>query len=515
MTSVEIAPSIHLDVFSHHVKVSRFNHVGKVALLDYCMGMAQFGMVRVGRGRFERKMVRVFVAVTKDRSEFRFHINQLKDLLQHLGSRGFTQANMRITHHELYQPVECEFRWKDDRVARDYQVPIIDYLVEPGRSKVVTLQTGKGKSFIALQAVMAIGQRAMLVIKGMYVDKWIEDVEDSYHLKKGELMVVRGAAHLKLLIELAQAGELTAKFIICTSKTIFNYMKTYETFNGQWGDGDVYGAIPEKLYETLGVGVRIIDEVHQDFHCNFRQDLYSHVPKTIALSATLDSDDPTMNRIYELTWPLATRAPAMKYDKFIVMKALWYSLNRPNKIRCTNAMKQYSHTKFEQSLMKDPEMLHNYMSMIADIVVTSFVRVYEPGQRMLIFCATVELCTQLTAFLAERNRDLKVSRYVMDDEYEQLLTSDISVSTLLSAGTAVDIPNLRVTLMTTALSSKQANIQALGRTRRLKDWPTVTPEFLFLSAREIDKHVQYTRQKAEKLDGKVLSYKEYQTPYRI
>ena len=518
MATPDIAPLMQVDVFSHSVKVSHFMQAGKSALLEYCRGLAQFGLVKVDRTRFESRMLRVFVGVTVDRSEFHFHRNQWNDLRQHLNRYGFTERNVLITIHELYEPLAVEFPLKDTRPPREKQIPLIEYLKAlclPGYApaKVATLQTGGGKTFCALNAIHHIGHRTVLVIKGMYVAKWIEDVRQAYDIGIDELMVVRGSKHMRALQELALAGVLNAKFIIITLNTVQDYLEAYEKYHHS--ELFPYPVKPEEFYPLLRAGVRLIDEVHQSFHCNFRQDLYTHIPKTMSLSATLDSDDPFMNRMYEINWPLNTRAPEVEYHKFIVMKCLWYTLREPRKLRYKNFMRQYSHVMFEQSLMKHPEMLRNYINMITEIVNTSYIRVRQDGQKMLIFCATIEFCTILRNHLAVLMPSLKVNRYVGEDEYDVLLDADIAVSTLLSAGTAVDIPNLRISLMTNALSSKQANIQMLGRTRPLRDWPDVTPECLFLACREIDKHVQYAQQKAEKLDGKVLAYKDIQTPFRI
>lgn len=513
MASPEILPTMQIDLFSHCVKVTRFNQIGKGALLEYCRGLAQWGPVRVGPGRFERRMLRVFVGVTATRDEFRFHINQFEDLCRHLARYGFyMDTNVRLIHHPIYAPVPCEFTMRDLREERDYQIPLVNYLVEPGSNKVVNLQTGRGKTFIALKALQRIAHRVVCVVKGMYIDKWVPDVESAYVLKKGDLMVIRGKEHLNRLIMLAQADVLEAKFILISLKTMFLFLKHYES-HGATELGSLIH--PEDFYPLIGAGVRLIDEVHQDFHCNFRQDLYTHVPKTISLSATLESDDPFINSMYALTWPMGIRAPHVEYDRYIVVKSLWYSLNKPQRVRWKNAMKQYSHVLFEQSIMKDKDMLTNYVEMINAIVMTSFIRTYEEGQKMLIFFATIEMCTYVVGYLKSLHPSLKVGRYVEEDKVEELHESDLIVSTLISAGTAVDVPNLRICLMTTALSSKQANIQALGRLRRLKDWPHIHPEFIFLSAREMEKHRQYAEQKREKTDGKVLSFRDFETQFRV
>ncbi len=369
-------------------------------------------------------------------------------------------------------------------------------------------------TFTDLLANHRIGQRAVLVIKGMYVDKWIADVEGAYHYKRGDLLVVRGSKDLINLMNLALAGELTAKFIIITSKTMYAYLKAYDTFNGVIES--VYPISPDDFYEKLGVGVRHIDEVHQEFHANYRQDMYTHVPKTISLSATLDSDDPVLNRFYEVMWPLPTRAPEVAYDRYIAMVALWYDFAEPHKIRTLGATGQYDHRELEKSLIRHKTMLKNYLDMIAAIVDREFVQVFESGQSMLIYCGLTQMCTLVRDHLRARFPQLTVNRYTEEDSYEEhFLKGDIVVTTIQSAGTAVDRPNLRNTLMTVALSSKQSNIQVLGRTRRLKDWPNVTPKFIFLAARNIPKHVQYTKEKFQKLDGKVLSARELQTSFKI
>lgn len=505
--------SIRLDVYSHFIKVTGFSPKGKEALLQFCRGIAQYGLVRVGHNRFTKQMIRVFVGVTADRSEFHFHFNQYKDLVGHLQACGFNINEIKTVVHPASPGVDVDLTLINGIVERDYQVPIGQYIVDNGHIKALTLQTGKGKTACALIAASRIGKRTLLSIKGMYVDKWTEDVATAYGLKSGELMVVKGGKQLRAIIELAKAGEMHAKFIIITNKTLQMFLQDYERFNGS---NQAYGCSPVELFELLGIGFYIRDEVHQDFHLNFRLDLYTHVSKTLNLSATLDPDDPFIRRMYETAYPLSMRYQGGTYDKYIAVEALTYSLNDTKRVRWQNfSRKSYSHVIFEQSLMKQPVYLNNYLDLITKIVHQSYVSVREAGQRMLIFAATKEMCTIIQSHLRKRYHDLKIGRYLSEDEYEILLNSDISVSTLKSAGTAVDVPGLRVTLMTDALGSRQLNEQALGRTRRLKDWPHITPKFLYLVCLQIPKHVEYHTKKYDIFKGKVISHKEFNTGMRV
>lgn len=512
-----LKPEIRLDVYSHNVKVTRFTIRGKESLLSYCRNLAEYGLKMVGYKKFVREMLRVYASATKDRTEFRFHRNNLEELIGHLKEWGYREEQMEIVYHDIYVPKPATFTMDPKFTSRDYQIPIIDYMSrvnEDGSAdtKIVTLQTGRGKTFCLLSAVARLGKRVVLVIKGMYVEKWIGDVKEAFGCKPGELMVVRGSKDLRAIIDLAQAGELEASFIIITNKTLYNYLKHYERTKNK---DKLYGCNPEVLFETLGVGIRAIDEVHQDFHLNFRLDLYTHVPKTISLSATMISDDAFMNRMYETMFPMDIRFKGIAYDKYIAVKALFYRASNIRQIRFMGKRRNYSHVVFEQSLMKNRKLLQKYLDMIAEIVSVGYISKREPGQKMLVFCATVDMCTLVSKHLQELHSKLDVRRYVSDDEYEDLLTADISVSTIKSAGTAVDVPDLRVCLLTDALSSRQANEQTVGRLRRLKRWPDTTPEFLYLVCEDIPQHVRYHNQKEEFLADKVLSQKIYNLGTRL
>ena len=519
-TKAVVAPRAQIDVWSHGVRISKFGAEIRTLMIDLCrQHWAEYSMVRVG-GRFshrtEKKITRVFVGTVRDRTVFHFHRNQLDFVLNRLMKIGVQPERLNIIYHEMYDPITVEHPLHDTRPPRDIQLPIIEYVTSPpdpryAPSKVVTLQTGKGKTFLSLYSLRILARRTAIVLKGMYIDKWIGDIEQAYGAEKGSLMVIRGIPHLRAALEMAKHNKFMPRVVIFSNKTMFMYLKYYE----QHGVDEFIPVAPMDLYKHLGIGVRLIDEVHQEFHCNFRQDLYTHIPLTVSLSATLEPDSKFTQDMYHINWPPETWAPEMEYHRFIAVKALWYRFKDESKVRWLNFMGQYSHTELEKSILKRPDILQNYIEMITDIIEKAFIEKMEKGQKMMIFVGTVQMATILSDQIASLHPKLLVNRYVSEDEYEDLVAADISVTTLQSAGTAVDVPNLRITLMTTALSSKQANIQVLGRTRELKDWPDVTPEFYFLSAYNIEKHVNYAKEKRDKLQGKVLSFQDLNTGYVV
>lgn len=511
-----MAQAMHIDVYSHGFKVTKFGEQVQALLFKYCaIRLGQMGLVQVGRGKFIKQIVRTYATATQDRREFRFHRNILEDFLSFMDGNGIGRSQIDIHEVPMYEPVQIQFDYHSPHQPRDYQEIQIEYMTAPGTMKSTTLPTGYGKTFISIKAISMLGVRAAAVIRPMYIKRWIDDVEPTLKLKKGELLVVQGSKDLTNLINIAKAGELTAKFIILSNKTMMNYYKSYAAFKKD----NPYGVAPEDLYKLLGVGVRLIDEVHQDFHLNFKQECYTHVPRVINLSATLESDDRFMNRMYEIMMPKALRAPTVEQKPYIIVNNVWYTINSRDleQMRYLNSQKQYSHTMWEKSLRRKRHLINGYLEMIGDISDSVYIEEREAGQKYAIYCATVDMCTIVRDFLRERYKDkgLEINRYTEAEPYEVLLSSDIVVTTLQSAGTAVDVPNLRIILCTIALSSKQANIQLVGRLRPLKGWPDINPEFYFLFAEHVGKHAEYASAKQNKLDAKVLAFRNVHTPHRL
>lgn len=518
MQPVTAATVAVIDVYSHNAKVTGYGQNVRKLLVEFCRRQAKMGLVRVGPNKYESQMQKIFASATRTRDEFRFHRNQLQELLGFLSYNGVKQEWLVIREHALYTPLHVPIELLDTRPPREKQVPILEYLTSPtvpgfSPSKVVTLQPGGGKTWLAMRTVFQKQQRAAIVIKPMYIAKWTQDVKKALKLKDKEIMVIRGSDNLISLINLALAGELEAKIIIISNATYANYIEAFLEQNLPNGG---YPVPPGEFFETCNIGVRLIDEVHMDFHRNFLFDLYTHVPLTISMSGTLESDNRFINERYWIVWPLEIRPPEQEFDAYMEVNSLMYSINRPEKIRCLGFAKMYSHIKFEESILRDKTMLGNYLEMIAQIVERVYVSDRIQGQKMFVFAATVQMCTLITDKLSGLWPDLTIERYVSGDDYTKCcLEPDIVVSTLGSAGTAVDVPNMRESLMTVALDSKQANIQVLSRTRKLESWPDVQPRFWFLSAREIGKHVEYAKAKVEKFRGKVASFRTLETAHRV
>lgn len=458
--------------------------------------------------RVHEVMARIYAASNKDRSEYRFHINLLENfrsyLREHKLQHDFTEVVV-----PLYEPDSAFFEMKHGMTPRETQLPILAYLTERPdlRAKLVTLQTGQGKTFSFLKALSDLQVRGAMVMRPKYIGTWLNALygkDRVTELQPSQIRVVRGSEQLRDLIMDGHEDLLDEVLIIISNKTLLNYLKAYE-------DGDdveeIYGCKPVDLWQTLRIGVVGRDEGHLDFHFNFKLDCYMHAPMTITLSATFDHEDNFLNRMQTIQYPLNTRAPKVELIKICDVVGLSYTLRYPTKLKFqVGGRKDYNHMKFEECILKCKHNRLKWLSLIEQIVHYEYVSKRQPGMRYIVFVSRVDMADVVVSRLRESYPVLGIARFAQGDDLADVLISDIVVTTVQSGSTAIDVPGLMGGLLTTAIGSKDTNIQLLGRIRELKAYPSHRPRFVYLWCDSISSSKVYHQHKLDYFRGRVLSH---------
>ena len=504
--------SFNIHKFSHHFVVEEPDGYLQNAISDYSRTyLLQVQHFKMWNNTVVTKQHKMYGVRSTNPLRFRFHINQLPQFLEFMATKGFHSP--RITEEPHFSPVKVHFEIVSDKEPWNNQPAIIDYLVEPGVKKVIELQAGQGKTLCALFAVTRIGYRCALDIKPMYIDRWMNDLADPkgiFNLSKSEITVIRGGKALAQLIELALDGELEYKFIVFSNKTLALYYKDYIT--GQSME-KYHNVMPWDLMKVLGVGVRVTDEAHQDFHACFRADLFTHVQKTISLSATLEPDDQFLQQMYEVVYPRSLRFGGSTYHKYVDVISVPFKIDRNIKAPVKfnqRGMISYSQNVYEESILDSKKRLASFLYMVTELTDKYFIAKRHADFRLLIFAGRVEMCATIVAHLQDKYPNLRIGKYTEEENYEVLDELDIIVSTPISAGTAVDIADLQVCLNLVALGSSQANLQMIGRLRELRG-VDINPLFIYVYCTDIEKHVEYHMKRRDKtLRGKTLSYMDLQ-----
>jgi hypothetical protein len=493
----------YINVYSHYYKITGIKGFGRILIDGFLKRFRTFSFGKI-KGKPVTKVEKVYAAHTAARTEFRFNINTLENFMWYLKDHRVKPEQISITKECLFDYAPLNVKMKKGKKPRDYQVKHIEYLSKEDEvpSKLLGLQTGKGKGFVSIQATINKNKRTLIIILPKYIEKWVEELKVLTTARDNQIMTVKGGDQIRGIIELALNDELKASYIIISNRTFLNYIKAYEQNNGNMVNAG-YQIPPDDFFKVLKIGILMIDEVHQDFFGNFKIALYSNVELLLGMSATLISEYKQMNNLYGLLFPVKDRCKNDDYDKYIHIYPVRYQLKNAKNIRHKDYRQgTYSHVIFEQSIMRNKPLLADYLTMIRHYVETDYIRRRKPGDKLAIFAATIDMCTLITENLKIFFKDLDIRRYVEDDPYENVIDPDIRVSTIQSSGTAVDIPGLITVIQTISILSQQSNVQTLGRLRNL---PGKIMRFYYLYCAEIEKQKEYHERRVTLLESKVAS----------
>lgn len=350
---------------------------------------------------------------------------------------------------------------KDTRTPRDYQKKYIQTLTKPKgfRRYVTVLQTGQGKTFIATEAIKKINETVFICILAKYIPKWKDDIEGAFELQDGDLYIIKGADSLNKLFEMKEKP----KFIIASTRTMSNYYKDYETLHPSMFK---YSVKPPDMGRNFKTGVLLIDEIHAEFYVMFKTILYMNTKKTIGLTATFSSADRGVQGLMNRLFTSELRPNFLEHQKYAYVHPVGYNVYlSPAQQRKVVTNQGYNQGAYEDIILKSPQLRSVYMKLMLDYVKRGFIDRRKEGDKLLIFNASVAMCEYMVKVLKEHYPELFITKYTQEDAYEDLLRADISVSTLMSSGTALDIPGLFTVMNFNNTMSDINNKQSLGRLR--------------------------------------------------
>lgn len=508
---------MRVDIYSHHFAITKFRPKDHKFLGQFLGTLVEYEVNRDPRtGRVTKDAKKAYSFSNKERNRIQVHINKLDEFRDKCKIAGL-RARYREHKYSVKDATKVGFKVKKIFDPRAYQGTIINEVLEKVEKKTsptacVTLQPGGGKTLIAKWVMKHLGVRTMIAMRGGYIDRWVPELEETFKYKSKELLVIRGQKDLIRLMENQEDGDLVASTIMITTDTLASFAEEYANLPHVRKH---YPFTPQEMMEKLGIGLFILDEAHQHPHKVMR--IYStyNIPFTLPLTATISTRDPFINTIYKILYPVQDRHDGGYTSNHMGASALMYRFEEFKGIRFSGFKGAYSHNNFEASLMtsRHRKRLAGYMGLVKYAIDLKYMQDYKPNTKCLVFFGTVKMCGHAVKYLKSKYPDKKIGRYTSKDPMTVLEECDIIVSTVLSAGTAVDIINLRTTIMTTAIDSQISNEQTLGRTRPVRDYPELTPEFCYFVCRDIPKHIQYHENKRVIFRDRAKFHVEVQMPY--
>lgn len=354
-------------------------------------------------------------------------------------------------------------------------------------------------TLIGFFSTVKLGTKSAILIKPSYLKKWIDDVKKYSPLRDDEFFIIKGGDSLTKLFSLSKTELENIKIYVISMRTITNY------FNSYYSDDFSYPVTPYQFMEYTGIANILNDESHKEFESLFKIILWMDPAKLIGMSATMESDKRNMNYFYNLIYPKKHRLISMfGIKKYTHMIFYTYKLNQGIFIPHKSVM-GYNHIMFEQNVMKNIKLLKDYVQMIKDIADTYYYTRKNKGEKLLMLFSTIDMCSIMTKAFKEHYRELSIKRYVEKDDYYDMLTGDVVISTNGSTGTAIDIPGLLTAIQSVPISDKQLNIQALGRLREIPDREV---QYISLHCDNIQMHKVYKEKRRHILLDRVAFISE-------
>jgi len=489
-----------IKVYRHYFTITDTNFYKLIyQLQDFNKKLVTYTMARSGKyGKARSKVVskvdRILYTIEYENSEnnnsenkIRYPISLLDKMLDYLKKHNI-EDDLKIINIEPDDYINIDININKDLTPRDYQEAYIDTITSWDKNNMlIDLETGRGKTFIAMSSIAIMKQRFAIVILPRYIDKWIGDVKYLTDLQDKDIFVVQG---LELLIDVVINSDKYKQYkcFIFSLTTINMFIKSYL-------NSDVVaslGLTPEMIFKNLKIGITLNDESHQEFYNVYRLMLFCNHRLSLGLSATLVHTDKSISNMYKLGYPEDRRITAItQANRYLHVLAIRFRFKNKKYIRYKSLF-GYSTAVYEKSIMSNPLVLNNYLDMIKSIAETIYIKRSELGEKLMIFMGTVKMC-KLTAKYFKRNyKNYKVTTYTEKDDYSVIDKSDIIVSTPQSAGTALDIKNLISVINTVNTGSVQQNKQMSGRLREIPNRRVI---YAYIYTSDIPQHKRYTFEK--------------------
>ena len=498
--------------YSHHFVVKNPTPAMIPMLYGLSSKYTQFGFIFDPKTRKQRwGPLKTFAIYVQRGIEFRFHINQFQEFLRLIEGALVDPSSYTIEDVELPEPTKVDLPIREGWVLRPEQEEGKNFCLEitenAADSPLLMMPTGTGKTVCALTIASALGNRFAVVLLAQYVDKWISDIRAVMDIELNEIGVIKGSDSLIRTTYYPESGNPIPKAFVISLSTMSNWYKLYEEDKNH-PSLEAYHCMPYDFFTHLGIGTVLFDEVHQHPHAVYRLYCYTNAKKTISLSATLISKDQSLQRVQHMMFPRCKRFDSVKMEKYITAHACAYQIVNFTGSRLMISeygRNSYSQAAYEKSLLRHKTIAKQYLTMVLDLIESSYIDGKLEGDKLAVFVGTANMAETLVKAITLKWPWLDTRTYLEKDDYRNVIDPDIRVTTILSGGTAVDIPNLRVSIMTNSIDSPISNIQCLGRLRKLKDRDV---RFYYLYCSTIPKQLEYHQKKLELFKDRVTEVKQ-------
>lgn len=438
--------------------------------------------------RLKRRNITYKYYVLDNNGYLRIPVNLLKDLVRTLDMH---RVPYEIEEVPCSTPAKCDLATAGHFIPREGQEEFVDFLIDEtaaGSSKMRAIQLGcgGGKTAIGLLAGSDINLRMMIVVPPSLNEQWAVRIKE--YMPDVKIAAISGNKSIMNIIE--NDYKIDADILLCSVKTLAQYAK---------GDG-VYENFPPLDYfvNQLGVGIKLVDECHLNFHANTMIELCTNVRYNFYLSATYSRGKASSKKIFNLIYPDVIRLMAGdKMDHINTTNVRYYCTSFDIPAYLTGTNRGYSQVKYEKFLHKNIHFFDKLVNRVLLKVINKFfISIRSKGQKLCILVGLKQTAYELEKRLGEIYQSEKVRAYLGEHSDDVLEEATMIISTPGSMGVGKDVKGLRTLIAFVSVVSEAEAFQHPGRLRPMENGDV--PEYVYMTNLKVGHHDRH-REIKEKL----------------
>lgn len=319
----------------------------------------------------------------------------------------------------------------------------------------VNLNTGKGKTYLAISTIVFSGIKSMIIMYSEnLIQQWKKEILKYTNLNSKQVCIIEGSGSIHRLMS---KNDNTAVIYLVTHGTLKSY-----------GDRNGWDKVGE-LFKYLKIGIKIFDEAHQNFENILKIDYFTNVYKTYYLTATSLRSSDDENRVYQLSFKNVPSIDLFdpEEDPHTVYTAIKFH-SRPTPVEKSKCKNQYGldRNKYVNYLVEKP-IFYQVLTILMNIILKRTTL----GGKCLIYIGTNNAIDIVYRWMTKNYPELYnnigiLSTLATEEHRRDAVNKRIILSTTKSAGAGLDIKGLKLTVvLAEPFKSEILARQTLGRTR--------------------------------------------------
>ena len=364
-----------------------------------------------------------------------------------------------VTKHDKIariEPIMLKYLPRDDtqKTAIKFFLGEDEYRYTKAKSQLaVNLNPGEGKTYLSIAAAAYFQIRTAMITSSLgWIDQWKDRILEYTDTKPNEIYIIAGVGTIaRILNGMTDVDKI--KFVLISHATLKSY-------------GDKYGwnKVGE-LFNILGIGLKIYDEAHLDFDNICAIDFATNTFKTVYLTATPARSNEGENIIYQMAF---RSVPALdlfddEVDPRTDYIALHYNSHpSAQEIQhCRNAY-GFDMLKYVNYVSRRPNF-YKLIYVLAEIIKKKGKTLIYIGKNSVI----EDVYRWMEYNIPELRGQIGIYNSTVPKDIKQAqLSKHVILSTVKSCGAAIDIPDLKLTVvLAEPFKSEVIARQSLGRTR--------------------------------------------------